>query len=108
VKLLLQRVADPFDSLEVTLFRFRNDITGKLLNNVCAGSGGTDFERVLPLQFQEQGNLFQRRSKVFTSHGRKLGGDSTCASVFEKFRAFPLTRNGRYIPHKKGLRIAGI
>ena len=72
MELLLERVADAFDALEIILPRPRHDVAGELHDGLRSHAVSPDFKRVLTFQFQEQSDVFERFGEGFTGHDEVL------------------------------------
>ena len=68
VKLLLQRVTDSLDSLEIVLPGLCDNVAGKLRYRFRSGSIRPDLKGVLAFQFEEKSNFLQCLSQGFARH----------------------------------------
>ena len=83
VEFLLESVPDALDSFKFSLTGESDDVAGKLGHGLGSGPVGPDLERILPLQFEEQGDLFERVGKGFAGHGAmRLGLDGSFRQSF--------------------------
>ena len=68
VELVLKRAPDSLDALEVFLGGLSHDIAREGLHRLGAHAIGTDLERILPLEFEEQRYLLQSFNDLIAGH----------------------------------------
>ena len=84
MQLVTQRVADALDPRQFLLRRELHDVPRVAFHDLRSHLVSTGFERVLPLQFQQEGDSVQDLGSSFTGHAQTMGRRTEFATAQSK------------------------